>query len=45
MFMAVNALNHPHFQAPNTSPTSSLFGTVTAVSGIREFFWGLKLLF
>jgi hypothetical protein len=43
---AINALNHPQFTAPNTSPTSTAFGTVTG-----EFAWprviqfGLKLLF
>jgi hypothetical protein len=43
---AMNALNHPQFTAPNTSPTSTAFGTVTG-----EFAWprvgqfGLKVLF
>jgi hypothetical protein len=43
---AINAMNHPQFTAPNTSPTSTAFGTVTG-----EFAWprviqfGLKLLF
>jgi len=43
---AINALNHPQFTAPNTSPVSTAFGTVTG-----EFAWprviqfGLKLLF
>jgi hypothetical protein len=43
---AINALNHPQFTAPNTTPTSTAFGTVTG-----EFAWprviqfGLKLLF
>jgi hypothetical protein len=43
---AINALNHPQFTAPNVSPTSTAFGTVTG-----EFAWprviqfGLKLLF
>ncbi len=43
---AINALNHPQFWAPNTSVTSSAFGTVEG-----EFAWprviqfGLKLLF
>jgi hypothetical protein len=43
---AINALNHAQFTAPNTTPTSSAFGTVT-----NEFSWprviqfGLKLLF
>jgi hypothetical protein len=29
----LNAWNHPHFAGPNTSPTSSAFGTVTAQRG------------
>jgi hypothetical protein len=43
---AINALNHPQFTAPNTTVTSTAFGTVTG-----EFAWprviqfGLKLLF
>jgi len=43
---AINALNHPQFTAPNTTPTSTAFGTVTG-----EFAWprviqfGLKALF
>jgi hypothetical protein len=43
---AINALNHPQFTAPNTTPTSTAFGTVTG-----EFAWprviqfGLKMLF
>jgi len=43
---AINALNHPQFTAPNATPTSTAFGTVTG-----EFAWprviqfGLKLLF
>ncbi len=43
---AINAFNHPQFTAPNTTPTSTAFGTVT-----NEFSWprviqfGLKLLF
>jgi len=43
---AINALNHPQFTAPNTTTTSSAFGTVTG-----EFAWprviqfGLKALF
>jgi hypothetical protein len=43
---AINALNHPQFTAPNTTPTSTAFGTVTG-----EFAWprviqfGLKVLF
>ena len=43
---AINALNHPQFTAPNTTATSTAFGTVTG-----EFAWprviqfGLKVLF
>jgi hypothetical protein len=43
---AINALNHPQFMAPNTTPSSTAFGTVTG-----EFAWprviqfGLKVLF
>ena len=43
---AINAMNHPQFTAPNTTPTSTAFGTVTG-----EFAWprviqfGLKILF
>jgi hypothetical protein len=43
---AINAMNHPQFTAPNTTPTSTAFGAVTG-----EFAWprviqfGLKLLF
>lgn len=43
---AINALNHPQFTAPNTTPSSTAFGTVTG-----EFAWprvvqfGLKILF
>lgn len=45
MMMAVNALNHPQFLAPNTSPTSSLFGTINKNASEREIYWALKLLF
>jgi hypothetical protein len=43
---AINALNHPQFTTPNTTPSSTAFGVVTG-----EFAWprviqfGLKLLF
>ena len=43
---AINALNHPQFTAPNTTTTSTAFGTVTG-----EFAWprviqfGIKALF
>ncbi len=45
MMMAVNALNHPQFLAPNTTPTSSLFGTINNTASGREVHWGLKLSF
>ena len=43
---AINALNHPQFTAPNTSPATTAFGVVTG-----EFAWprviqfGMKVLF
>ncbi len=43
---AINALNHPQFTAPNTTPANTAFGAVTG-----EFAWprviqfGLKMLF
>ena len=43
---AINALNHPQFRRPNSTPTSSAFGQVTG-----EFSWprvvqfGMKVLF
>ena len=37
-----NALNHANFNAPNTSPTSSAFGTVTAQNGNPRW-WQLAL--
>jgi hypothetical protein len=43
---AINAMNHPQFTSPNTTPTSTAFGTMTG-----EFAWprviqfGLKVLF
>ncbi|MCL4402884.1 MAG: outer membrane protein assembly factor, partial [Acidobacteria bacterium] len=41
---AQNALNHPHFAAPNVVPTNVLFGTVSATDGEpRLMFAGLKL--
>ncbi|MGI8741415.1 MAG: carboxypeptidase regulatory-like domain-containing protein [Bryobacteraceae bacterium] len=41
-----NALNHPVFAAPNTTVTSTAFGTVTSdVSEPREFQFALKLVF
>lgn len=42
----LNIWNHPMFQNPNTSVTSSAFGTVTAERGYpRRVQLGLKLLF
>ncbi|MBI4873764.1 MAG: TonB-dependent receptor [Acidobacteria bacterium] len=41
-----NALNHPQFSAPNTTPTSTAFGTVTAESQWpRTIQFGLKLTY
>jgi hypothetical protein len=43
---AFNALNHPVFAAPNTTPTSSAFGTVTnSASEPRSVDFSLKLVF
>ncbi len=42
----INAFNHPQFSAPNTTPTSSAFGTVTGEwSWARVIQFGLKLMF
>ena len=41
-----NVANHPVFAAPNTTPSSSAFGTVTSdVSEPREWQFALKLIF
>jgi hypothetical protein len=41
-----NALNHPQFLGPNTSPTSSAFGQVTGTwSSPRTIQFSLKLMF
>jgi hypothetical protein len=41
-----NALNHPVFAAPNTTPSSSAFGTVTnSASEPRSIDFSLKLVF
>ncbi|MBI3698298.1 MAG: TonB-dependent receptor [Acidobacteria bacterium] len=41
----LNAFNHPRFSGPNTSVTSSSFGTVTGQSNApRQIQFGLKLL-
>ena len=45
-FEAINALNHPQFSTPNTSPTSTAFGQVTTTWGFpRIMQFGLKFLF
>jgi hypothetical protein len=42
----INALNHPQFVAPNTTPTSSAFGQLTgAYNWQRIIQFGLKLSF
>jgi len=42
----INALNHPQFLAPNTTPASSAFGQVTAEwSSPRTIQFALKILF
>lgn len=41
-----NALNHPNFSAPNLSPTSSAFGTITSQANLpRTIQLGLRLAF
>ena len=41
-----NVANHPVFAAPNTTPTSSAFGTITSdVSEPREWQFALKFVF
>jgi len=45
---AEGAMNHPNFNTPNVSPTSSLFGKVTRTQTgqeARRIFVGLKLIF
>ncbi|MGH9657634.1 MAG: hypothetical protein ACRD96_03760, partial [Bryobacteraceae bacterium] len=43
---AINALNHPQFLAPNTTPTSTAFGQVTGEwTWPRVIQFGLKILF
>ncbi len=45
---AEGALNHPNFDSPNTTPTSTLFGTVSGTQtgeGERRVFLGLKVIF
>lgn len=42
----LNALNHSNLGAPNTAPTNTLFGKVTATDGFpRYIHFGLKLIF
>jgi hypothetical protein len=42
----LNAMNHTHLAAPNTTPTSPLFGTVTSAPGYpRQIYFALKLTF
>ena len=42
----LNATNHSFFAAPNTTVTSTLFGTVTSTNGFpRQIYFVLKLLF
>jgi hypothetical protein len=41
-----NVLNHPNFSAPNLSPTSSAFGTITSQANLpRTIQLGLRLAF
>lgn len=41
-----NALNHPQFSAPNLSPTSSAFGTITSQANLpRQIQLSVKFLF
>ena len=45
---AEGAANHPHFNPPNMSPTSTLFGRVSATQtgeGERRIFAGLRIIF
>ncbi len=45
-FEGLNALNHPNFAVPNTTPTSSAFGTVTSTYGTpRILQMGIKVTF
>ncbi len=44
---AINALNHVQFASPNTSPTSTAFGSVTAERGHgqRQINFVFKVIF
>jgi len=43
---AYDLLNHPNFSDPNTTVTSSAFGTITSQAGLsREFQGALRLTF
>jgi hypothetical protein len=43
---AFNAMNHPNFDVPNTTPTSSAFGTITnTLSEPRGIQLALKITF
>jgi len=45
---AESAPNHPNFNPPNTNPSSTLFGKVSATQtgeGERRMFVGLRLVF
>ncbi|MBZ5619330.1 MAG: hypothetical protein LAQ69_11500 [Acidobacteriia bacterium] len=45
-FEAFNAFNRPEFAAPNVSPTSNSFGTITGQANTsRQIQMGLKLKF
>jgi hypothetical protein len=42
----LNALNHSNLAAPNTAPTNTLFGQITATNGFpRYIHFGLKLIY
>ena len=42
----LNATNHSHFAAPNATPTSTAFGTVTGTTGYpRQIYFWAKLTF
>jgi hypothetical protein len=45
-FEAINALNHPQFNPPNATPTSSAFGQVTQTwASPRTILFAAKILF